>query len=112
MSKFLTLRFSGCGHLLPYHLGVSLVLLEEESKVAAKLKKTTSIGNIKAVSGSSAGAIAAVMHARLPDRIEEFAMKFISDRGHAFKLLTAMLHEDENSQNSKPRRPKCWQGLD
>ena len=105
MNNFLTLRFSGCGHLLPYHLGVSSVFLEEASKQASYRSRSSNdqqkrtLPRIKAVSGSSAGAIAAVVHARLPHRVEEFATKFISERGNALKTLKSMLHEEENSHN-------------
>ena len=98
--KFLTLSFSGCGHLLPYHLGVSSVLLDEGSKRASKSNKKRHLPRIKAVAGSSAGAIAAVLHTRLPHRIEEYASRFIAERGHALKTLTTMLHEEENSLNA------------
>lgn len=101
MNKFHTLRFSGCGHLLPYHLGVSSVLIEESKRTVGKSDTKKTLHKIKSVGGSSAGAIAAVLHARLPNRIEEFAMKFISDRGHAFETLKAMLYEEENSENLK-----------
>jgi hypothetical protein len=100
VKKFLTLKFSGCGHLLPYHLGVSSVLLEEGSKrSSARSNEKRPLPRIKAIAGSSAGAIAAVVYVRLPHRIEEFATQFISDRGHALKTLTSMLHEEENSHN-------------
>jgi predicted acylesterase/phospholipase RssA len=99
--KFITLKFSGCGHLLPYHLGVSSVFLEHESKLYynGKSGKKRSIPRIKSVSGSSSGAIAAVCYARLPHRVEEFAERFISDRGHALQTLQTMLHQEENSLN-------------
>jgi predicted acylesterase/phospholipase RssA len=97
MSKFLTLRFSGCGHLLPYHLGVASVFLEETSRSTRK----RSLPPIKAVSGSSAGAIAAVMYAKLPHRIDEFVSDFIEQRGNALKILTKMMYEEENAANSE-----------
>ncbi len=100
--KFLTLSFSGCGHLLPYQLGASSVFIEESKRSSSRLSGTKSFPRTKAVAGSSAGSIAAVLHSRMPHRIEEFAVKFISDRGHALKTLTAMLHEEENSQNLLP----------
>ncbi len=115
-AKFLTLRFSGCGHLLPYHLGVSSVFLEEESRrskfkpsntstVASKSKsklvtEKASLPRIKAVSGSSAGAIAAVVYSQMPHRIEEYASEFIETRGRAIEILKRMLHEEERARSS------------
>lgn len=93
-SKFLTLRFSGCGHLITYHLGVSSIFLEEATKAKSKVPK------VRAVSGSSAGAIAAVCFSMLPHRLEEFAEEFISERGRGLSILKRMLYEEENSQNS------------
>uniref|UniRef100_A0A7S3VGY4 PNPLA domain-containing protein n=1 Tax=Chaetoceros debilis TaxID=122233 RepID=A0A7S3VGY4_9STRA len=107
-STFITLRFSGCGHLLPYHLGVSTVLLEEESRRRPSNKPNRLIGpgvdtkipKVKAVAGSSAGAIAAAMYSRLPHRLEEYASTFISERGHALEILKTMLHEEENGSTT------------
>lgn len=104
--RFLTVSFSGCGHLLPYHLGVSSVLLEGSTRAGITDDKN-GLPRIKAVAGSSAGAIAAVLHARLPHRVEEFAEKFISDRGHALSTLKTMLYEEESAMNTngKPEDP-------
>ncbi len=116
-AKFLTLRFSGCGHLLPYHLGVSSAFLEEESrrnKFKSSSKTSTgaskfrsklvtekaSLPRIRAVSGSSAGAIAAVVYSQIPHRIEEYASEFIETRGRAIEILKRMLHEEERARSS------------
>jgi|AntRauTorckE5430_2_1112549.scaffolds.fasta_scaffold01390_8 predicted acylesterase/phospholipase RssA len=98
--KFITLKFSGCGHLLPYHLGVSSILLDQGSKSISETATKKQLPRIKAVSGSSAGAIAAVCFARMPHRVEEFAERFISERGHALQTLRTMLHQEENLLNS------------
>ena len=92
-NKILTVAFSGAGHLLAYHLGVAAVLLEA-SATAKKLPP------IKAVSGSSSGAIAATVMAYLPHRLKEYSDRFLQDRGHAFRNLKQMLIEEENQQNS------------
>jgi len=102
--KCITLKFSGCGHLLPYHLGVSSVFLEQGYKTIIKSSRKTHFPRIKAVSGSSAGAIAAVVFARMPHRVEEFAEHFISERGQALKTLRTMLYQEENSLNMDRQR--------
>jgi hypothetical protein len=65
--KFLTLSFSGAGHLLPYHLGV-----------AASIKINECATPIHAVSaGSRSGAIAATLFVYFPhERIKDFADRF------------------------------------
>jgi len=64
--KFLTLSFSGAGHLLPYHLGVT-----------AAFKSNECATPIHAVSGSSSGAIAATLFVYFPhERIKEYADRF------------------------------------
>eukprot|EP00978_Attheya_sp_CCMP212_P006939 scaffold16220_cov51-Attheya_sp.AAC.2 len=114
----LAVSFSGGGHLLPYHLGVSsallrkrpatkdndVVLLSSSSSNFSYSKKeaVTSLPPIQAVAGSSSGAIAAVIQARLPDRIDEFTHRFISDRGKALTILNSMLHEEELSSSHPP----------
>jgi len=78
-SKFLTLSFSGAGHLLPYHLGVASAIKTNEHLIAK---------SIDAVSGSSSGAIAASLFAYFPTRIEEYTNAFISDGGRAMHHFT------------------------
>lgn len=73
-SKFLTLSFSGAGHLLPYHLGVATVIQTEARSIATP---------VEAVSGSSSGAIAAALFACFPARLDEYADAFIADGGRA-----------------------------
>lgn len=94
MPNFLTIRFSGCGHLLPYHLGVASVFHEETSTGKTRRRP---LPPVKAVSGASSGAIAAVMYANIPDRIDEFANEFIEQRGNALKILTQMMYTEEDS---------------
>ena len=89
-APFLTLSFSGAGHLLSYHLGVAASLHR-----ASANKRKQHLPIIKAVSGSSSGAIAATVFVRLPHRIEEYADTFLSEGGRAFAILKDMLHDEE-----------------
>jgi predicted acylesterase/phospholipase RssA len=73
------LSLSGGGHLLPYYLGVGQTLLEAA--------KSESFPRIYAVSGSSAGAIAAVIISKAPDLIRDYANRFIEERGNALQNL-------------------------
>jgi len=50
---------------------------------------------IKAVSGSSSGAVAATVLVRLPHRIEEYADAFLAEGGRAVAILKDMLHDEE-----------------
>lgn len=88
--SFFTLSFSGAGHLLPYHLGVATVLLRQSQTNNSRFPMM-----IRAVAGSSAGAIAATVMAMLPQRVEEYSDRFLQDRGHAFRNLQQMLMEIE-----------------
>ncbi len=101
-----TVSFSGAGHLLVYHLGCSLEILrrvrknkgmarKRDNKVPSFNTSTAKIPPIKAVAGSSSGAIAAVLLSKLPHRIEEFAEIFINTRGRALETLASMLHDEE-----------------
>lgn len=111
--KSLSLSFSGAGHLLTYHLGVSFSILqriyqnEVTKKVSSKSNRnkhhpyeSLPILPIKSVSGSSSGAIAAVIFAKIPHRIEEFAARFIERRGKALEILSSMLHDEERHWTS------------
>lgn len=99
--SFTTLSFSGCGHLLPYELGAAITLLKRRklsSKLAKSLhqKKDTLTREslpsvVKAVSGSSAGAIVATLYAFTPNSLEEYADHFIRERGHGLKILKDIL---------------------
>lgn len=83
--KFLTLSFSGAGHLLPYHLGVIASIRNDEKLISKP---------ISAVSGSSSGAIAATLFVYFPtDQIKEFADRFISDGGRAMYHLKDMIYD-------------------
>jgi predicted acylesterase/phospholipase RssA len=84
--KFMTLSFSGAGHLLPYHLGAARVLL-----------KSSSPTKIRAAAGSSSGAIAAAILTLLPHRLEEYADRFLQDRGHAIRNLKDMLEQESKA---------------
>lgn len=102
---FLSLSFSGCGHLLPYHLGVAASLLQNSQPnvvrggpskgVKPKYESRPLLPPIQAVSGSSAGAIAAVILARIPHRLEEFVDSFFSKKGQALTILQSMLFDEE-----------------
>jgi predicted acylesterase/phospholipase RssA len=85
---FWTLSFSGAGHLLPYHLGVATVL----SRLSPSLTYP-----IRAVAGSSSGAIAATAMTLLPlHRLEEYSDRFLHDRGHVIRNLQQMLLEEDS----------------
>lgn len=89
------ISFSGAGHLLPYHLGVCSYILDQTSTTntisSPKIEKSSLRNNIRIVSGSSSGAIAATLFTLLPDRIEEFTSRFIKQRGGGISLLNEML---------------------
>jgi predicted acylesterase/phospholipase RssA len=72
------------------------VFLEETSRSTRK----RTLPPVKAVSGSSAGAIAAVIYSKLPHRIDDYVSEFITQKGNALKILTKMIHEEENITNS------------
>jgi predicted acylesterase/phospholipase RssA len=86
-----TLSFSGAGHLLPYHLGVATRLLPYRHRLLA-------------VAGSSAGAIAATVLSLVPHRLEEYSESFLEDRGHAFRILQQMLHEEQMNDTNLQNR--------
>lgn len=84
--KFLTLSFSGAGHLLPYHLGVATAIKHSTAKP------------IHAAAGSSSGAIAAALFVYFPNYlIKEYADRFISDGGRAMYHFKKMMKEYEPS---------------
>ncbi len=85
LQESLMISFSGAGHLLAYHLGVAETFL----------LRSKDIPPVSAVCGSSAGAIVAVVYCHLGHRIHEYAERFLSDSGHAYKHLKDMLHEEE-----------------
>jgi predicted acylesterase/phospholipase RssA len=85
--SFLTLSFSGAGHLLPYHLGAAKAFLAHANKLP----------HIRAVSGSSSGAMAACVMVLMSHRLEEYSNRFLEDRGHAFRNLETMLQEEEST---------------
>lgn len=94
---YLTLSFSGGGHLLPYQLGVAGSLHSHYAHAYAcgggdARKK---LPPIRAVAGSSSGAIAAAMFCHLPHRIQDYAELFIQERGHALELLRNLMYEEE-----------------
>ena len=112
-ASFVTLSFSGAGHLLPYHLGVASSLHRastnggggKSNQDPAGTGSTNKSqlphvpvslpGTIRAVSGSSSGAVAATVLVRLPHRIEEYADAFLAEGGRAVAILKDMLHDEE-----------------
>ena len=82
-----TLSFSGAGHLLPYHLGVATRLLPHRHRLLA-------------VAGSSSGAVAATVLALVPHRLEDYAERFLRDRGRAFRNLEQLLVEEQLERKS------------
>lgn len=92
-----SVSFSGAGHLLAYHLGVSKVLLERQLR-------------IQVVAGSSSGAIAATMLAYLPHRLEEFTETYLQRRGLALTTFREMITQHQQQQREgkaevDPERP-------
>jgi len=88
--KFLTLSFSGAGHLLPYHLGAATAIRgatkNDDNELATR--------PIRVVSGSSSGAIAAALFVYFPaERVREYADRFISDGGRAMYHFKEMIDE-------------------
>lgn len=100
--SFWTLSFSGAGHLLPYHLGAARRLLvasrrEQQEQEQDLDKVTRPPPRIQAIAGSSSGAIAAAVMALLPHRLDEYADRFLQDRGHALRNLSNMLQEEADT---------------
>jgi len=104
INKFLTLSFSGAGHLLPYHLGVASTIHKHYLR-APSLSSSESLrpSPPKAISGSSSGAIAATVYCLFPNRIEEYAERFIESRGRAMSHLLEMMSENEIKFNNTSR---------
>ena len=74
---------------------------------------------MRSVSGSSSGAIAATVMTLLPHRLEEYADRFLQDRGHAVRNLRQMLEEEEetivqqqHTTSDVERLPKSSSGLE
>lgn len=96
--KFLTLSFSGAGHLLPYHLGVIVAI---KSSIE---QQQLSLPPIHAVSGSSSGSIAATLFAYFShEQVQEYANKFISDGGRAMHHLNQLVIDANASASSNNR---------
>ncbi|CAJ1952691.1 unnamed protein product [Cylindrotheca closterium] len=93
-----SLCFSGAGHLIVYHLGVAKELISQINSKGESLK-TSTLPQIHSVAGSSSGALAAAALGYFPDRIEEYADRFLQDRGHAFRHFQQMLIDQETKRN-------------
>jgi len=90
------LSLSGGGHLLPYHLAVCKTLLD-----------ASNFPRIHAISGSSSGAIAAVVATRAPDRIHDYAKQFIQEKGNGLTSLREFLSTNDDNQSDEPA-PKLY----
>ena len=99
-SSFWTLSFSGAGHLLPYHLGAASRLV-------------SACGNelppIRAVAGSSSGAIAATVLAMIPHRLEDYTDRFLQDGGYALRHLKELLLQEQDEPATTSRRTQQQQ---
>jgi predicted acylesterase/phospholipase RssA len=119
---FWSISFSGAGHLLAYHLGVARRLLDTQQRQQQQQKEEVDhndthddILSIRAVAGSSSGAIAATVFSMFPHRLDEFTDHFLRDGGRALSRLKTMILEDDDAsttisstmvtnQNRKPAR--------
>ncbi len=89
-SKFWTLSFSGAGLLLPYHLGAARIL-----------SSSPLTSPIKAVAGSSSGAIAATLVSLFPHRLEEYVDRFLHDGGRGLTLMKEIMESESLAMGSK-----------
>jgi predicted acylesterase/phospholipase RssA len=121
---FWSVSFSGAGHLLAYHLGVARRLLDSQQQQQQQQlqqkeeeddhnNNNNHILSIRAVAGSSSGAIAATVLSLFPHRLDEFTDHFLRGGGRALSRLKGMILEDANctissttvtDQNHKPTR--------
>jgi predicted acylesterase/phospholipase RssA len=103
---FWSISFSGAGHLLAYHLGVARRLLDTQQCQQQQKEEVNhndthdNILSIRAVAGSSSGAIAATVFAVLPHRLDEFTDHFLRDGGRALSRLKTMILEDDDASTS------------
>ena len=113
-ATYTTVAFSGAGHLLAYHLGVALKLQQHfytnhisSTPPSSQTTSTIALPPLRAVSGSSSGAIAAAVMSRLPHhRLEEYADRFLQDRGHAFRNFQEMLLEEQKDNTGDHHQPQ------
>jgi predicted acylesterase/phospholipase RssA len=96
-ASYVTVAFSGAGHLLAYHLGVASVL----QKSCDKGKENRSIPPIRAASGSSSGAIAAAVLAFMPHRLHDYTDRLLKERGRAFSSFQELLKEELEAKQDK-----------
>lgn len=90
-----SLCFSGAGHLIVYHFGAAKELISQIDAGSPK----SDLPRIQSVAGSSSGALVATALGYFPHRIDEYADRFLQDRGHAFHHLQQMLLEEESRRN-------------
>jgi predicted acylesterase/phospholipase RssA len=86
-----SISFSGAGHLIVYHLGVAKTLLSY-----ANNDKSRPV--IRAVAGSSSGAVVAAAVACFPNEIDDYTDRFLQDRGRALANFEQMLQETKQQQ--------------
>eukprot|EP00980_Cylindrotheca_fusiformis_P003506 scaffold781_cov132-Cylindrotheca_fusiformis.AAC.25 len=91
-----SISFSAAGHLIVYHLGVAKTLLFHA-------QRDLSLPAIKAVAGSSSGAVVAAAVACFPDRMEEYADRFLQDRGRGLSNFKEMLVEQNERKGGSAR---------
>ncbi|KAL7469080.1 hypothetical protein ACHAXS_009324 [Conticribra weissflogii] len=96
VNKFLTLSFSGAGHLLPYHLGAASTIHKHFLNLpSSSSSESVTLSPPKSISGSSSGAIAATVFCLFPHLIEDYAERFITSRGRAMFHLLNIMNEHE-----------------
>lgn len=82
--QFWTISFSGAGLLLSYHLGAAKVLLQNPPVPLP----------IRAVAGSSSGAIAATLLSLLPHRLDEYTDRFLYHGGAGLGIMKDMIQSE------------------
>ena len=94
--------------MLAYHLGVALKLQQyfytPTNHIHTQTSRTAAWPPLRAVSGSSSGAIAAAVMSRLPHRLEDYADRFLQDRGHAFRNFQEMLLEEKEDDGDQQKQ--------
>lgn len=101
-----SLSFSGAGYLIVYHLGVAKTLLS--------FHDDESLPIVRAVAGSSSGAVVAAAVACFPNEIDDYADRFLQDRGRAVANFQQMLQEKKRQEERTPvlniATTRCFDG--